>query len=57
METEVVLVAYDGHYATKILKDITDVQELNGLTLFFRGQKLVFGIAVSKLVYFQMYHT
>ena len=53
MKTEVVWIAYDGHYATTILEHMTDVQGLDGTILFFNGDKLLMGVAVSKLVYFK----
>lgn len=53
MKTEIVWVAYDGHYATTILENVTDIQSLNGVVLFSDSHQIIFGIAISKLVYFK----
>lgn len=53
MKTEVVWVAYDGHYVTTILEEMTDIQIQDGVTLFFNGDRLLMGVSNNKLVYFQ----
>lgn len=53
MKIEIVWIAFDGHYATTTLENITDIQVLNGVTLFFSDDNLSMGVSVSKLVYFK----
>lgn len=43
----------DNYGEQTILEGITDIQVLNGVTLFFSGDKLVMGVSVEKLVYFR----
>lgn len=53
MDVEVVWVAYDGHYATTELANVTDVQVLDGVTIFFESNIMLMAVSTIKLVYFK----
>lgn len=53
VKTEVIWIAYDGHYGITILENVTDTQIVDGVIVFYDGKKLLMGVAVNKLVYFK----
>lgn len=53
MNIEVVWVDDNGCFSVTKLEYVTDVQVLEGVTIFFEGNMMLLGVATNKLVFFK----